>query len=171
MQNMSPEQAIALLQFQIHDYEFEIPTTRAVLLATPDSGADYRPDSKSRTARELVFHIAGTEKWFLDSLAAGQFLSEESSMPQADLKTHADLVNWWERETASGLEKVKKLDAQQAAKVLDFFGAFHLPTAVFMGWLTKHTIHHRGQLAAYIRAAGGSVPSIYGGSADEPWKP
>jgi uncharacterized damage-inducible protein DinB len=167
---MTPEQAMALLQFQIHDYEFEIPVTRAALLAIPDSGAEYRPDPKSRTARGLVFHIAGTEKWFLDSLAAGQFLSEEPKMSEA-MKTHADIVAWWDREIAAGLEKVKKLDAGQAAKVLDFFGAFQLPTAVFMGWLTKHTIHHRGQLAAYTRAAGGKVPSIYGGSADEPWKP
>jgi uncharacterized damage-inducible protein DinB len=167
---MTPEHAMTVLQFNIHDYEFEIPTTRGVLAAVPDSGADYRPDPASRTARELIFHIAGTEKWFLDSLAAGEFLPEEPKMP-ADLKTHADIVAWWERESAAGLERVKKLDAQHAAKVLDFFGAFHLPTAVFMGWLTKHTIHHRGQLAAYIRAAGGKVPSIYGGSADEPWKP
>ena len=167
---LTPEQAMTLLQFHIHDYEFEIPTTRGVLLAVPDSGADYRPDPKSRTARELVFHIAGTEKWFLDSLALGDFSMEEPSMP-GTLKTHADIVAWWDREIAAGLEKVKKLDAAQAAKVLDFFGSFQLPTAVFMGWLTKHTVHHRGQLAAYIRSAGGKVPSIYGGSADETWKP
>ena len=31
-----------------------------------------------------------------------------------------------------------------------------------------HTIHHRGQLSTYLRPMGGKVPSIYGGSADEP---
>ena len=167
----TPEQAMTLLQFNIQDYEFEIPTTRAALAAIPESGADYRPDPKSRTARELIFHIAGTEKWFLDSFAAGQFLQEEPAMPQGQLKTHADIVAWWETETAKGIEKLKKLTPEQAAKSMDFFGAFQFPLAVFVGWLNKHTIHHRGQLAAYIRAAGGKVPSIYGGSADEPWKP
>ncbi|MCU0242523.1 MAG: DinB family protein [Vicinamibacteria bacterium] len=29
-------------------------------------------------------------------------------------------------------------------------------------------IHHRGQLSTSIRIVGGKVPSIYGGSADEP---
>jgi uncharacterized damage-inducible protein DinB len=168
---MTPEQAMALLQFQIQDYESEIPSTRAALLAVPDSGAEYRPDPKSRTARELVFHIAGSEKWFLDSLAAGDFSAEEPSLSHETPKTHADIVAWWDREIAAGLEKVKQLDATQAAKVLDFLGAFQLPTAVFLGWLTKHTIHHRGQIAAYIRAAGGKAPNIYGSSADEPWKP
>ncbi len=31
------------------------------------------------------------------------------------------------------------------------------------------SIHHRGQMTVYLRAVGGRVPSIYGGSADEPW--
>ncbi|MDQ3419050.1 MAG: DinB family protein [Acidobacteriota bacterium] len=30
----------------------------------------------------------------------------------------------------------------------------------------RHTVHHRGQLSAYLRAAGSKVPSIYGPSAD-----
>jgi uncharacterized damage-inducible protein DinB len=31
-------------------------------------------------------------------------------------------------------------------------------------------IHHRGQLTVYLRAVGGKVPDIYGGSGDEPWQ-
>jgi uncharacterized damage-inducible protein DinB len=33
----------------------------------------------------------------------------------------------------------------------------------------SHSIHHRGQLSAYLRPMGAKVPSIYGGSADEPF--
>lgn len=168
--HLTPEQAMTLFHFNIQDYEFEIPTTRGVLAAVPDSGADYRPDPASRSARELLFHIAATEKWFLDSFAAGKFLQEESGMP-SELKSHSDIVAWWDREIASGIEKLKKLTPEEAAKPMDFFGAFQFPLAVFVGWLNKHTIHHRGQLAAYLRAAGGKVPSIYGGSADAPWTP
>jgi uncharacterized damage-inducible protein DinB len=32
----------------------------------------------------------------------------------------------------------------------------------------RHSVHHRGQLATYLRPMGGSVPSIYGPSADTP---
>ena len=32
--------------------------------------------------------------------------------------------------------------------------------------MKEHEMHHRGQLSAYVRAAGGKVPSIYGPSAD-----
>jgi uncharacterized damage-inducible protein DinB len=30
-------------------------------------------------------------------------------------------------------------------------------------------VHHRGPLSVYLRMADGTVPSIYGPSADEPW--
>ena len=36
-----------------------------------------------------------------------------------------------------------------------------------MAAFNNHHIHHRGQLAAYLRAAGSKVPAIYGMSADE----
>ena len=32
----------------------------------------------------------------------------------------------------------------------------------------NHSTHHRGQLAAYLRAMGSKVPPIYGDSADYP---
>jgi uncharacterized damage-inducible protein DinB len=34
--------------------------------------------------------------------------------------------------------------------------------------LNNHSIHHRGELATYLRPMGSKVPSIYGGSYDEP---
>jgi uncharacterized damage-inducible protein DinB len=30
----------------------------------------------------------------------------------------------------------------------------------------KHSVHHRGQLSTYLRPMGGTVPGIYGPSAD-----
>ncbi|MEZ4457981.1 MAG: DinB family protein [Gemmatimonadales bacterium] len=53
------------------------------------------------------------------------------------------------------------------AKTIDFFG-FMQGLVGFMGMGNNHGIHHRGQLAAYLRAMGSKVPTIYGGSADEP---
>jgi uncharacterized damage-inducible protein DinB len=44
-----------------------------------------------------------------------------------------------------------------------------MPNAAYIGFAQNHSVHHRGQLAAYLRAMGGKVPSIYGGSADEPF--
>jgi uncharacterized damage-inducible protein DinB len=41
------------------------------------------------------------------------------------------------------------------------------PACTWLAMMNNHSIHHRGQLAAYLRAAGSKVPAIYGMSADE----
>jgi uncharacterized damage-inducible protein DinB len=45
-----------------------------------------------------------------------------------------------------------------------------MPVVFYLTFVNNHSIHHRGQLAAYLRPMGSKVPAIYGGSADEPWQ-
>jgi uncharacterized damage-inducible protein DinB len=46
---------------------------------------------------------------------------------------------------------------------------FELPrVAVVRGVVMNHIIHHRGQLAVYLRLLDVPLPSIYGPTADEP---
>jgi uncharacterized damage-inducible protein DinB len=52
------------------------------------------------------------------------------------------------------------------AESLDFFGNFKMTRAQLIGFANNHSVHHRGQLAAYLRAMGSKVPNIYGPSAD-----
>ena len=69
-------------------------------------------------------------------------------------------------------EKLKTLRALPEDKLtqpVDFFGIMTAPNASYLGIAANHGIHHRGQLAAYLRPMGSKVPSIYGGSADEPF--
>jgi uncharacterized damage-inducible protein DinB len=169
MMQLTPEQAMGALQLYIQDYEFDRTATGKVLAALPDSGASYSPDAASRTAVDLAWHIASVEKAFLDGVADGQFDMSVTAMPEG--MTPSKVYEWWQKEVPASLEKVKALTPEGAARILDFMGAFQLPAFVFMGWAVKHTLHHRGQLTAYLRAAGGKVPAIYGGSHDEPWQP
>jgi uncharacterized damage-inducible protein DinB len=69
-----------------------------------------------------------------------------------------------------GIERVRALSAQQLSAPLDFMGAFNLPAVAYLGFLNNHSIHHRGELATYLRPMGSKCPSIYGGSYDEPWQ-
>jgi uncharacterized damage-inducible protein DinB len=48
------------------------------------------------------------------------------------------------------------------------FGMFNLPAVMYLQFMLNHSIHHRGQLSSYLRPMGAKVPSIYGGSFDEP---
>ena len=58
------------------------------------------------------------------------------------------------------------MPAAQAGETLDFIGMMQMPRAQFIGFANNHSMHHRGQLAAYLRAMGSKVPNIYGPSAD-----
>ena len=48
-------------------------------------------------------------------------------------------------------------------------GVFNFPAAFYLAFLNNHSIHHRGELATYLRPMGSKVPAIYGGSYDEPF--
>jgi len=58
---------------------------------------------------------------------------------------------------------------EQLANPVDFAGVFKMPAVFYLGFVNNHCVHHRGQLAGFLRPMGSKVPSIYGGSADEPW--
>jgi uncharacterized damage-inducible protein DinB len=167
---MKPEAAVALRDFFATGLAEEAKTTRRVLEAVPEKGNDYRPDAKSRTGFELAWHIASSDAWFLDGILAGEFKMEgdTSGKVPPEIKTVADIVAYYDKNYIPKIERLRSLSPEALAKVVTFFGMFNFPLAVYISWLNNHQIHHRGQLCAYLRAMGGKVPNIYGGSADEP---
>ena len=58
------------------------------------------------------------------------------------------------------------LPPEKLTAPLSFFGVMEMPNLKYIGFANNHRIHHRGQLAAYLRALGSRVPNIYGPSAD-----
>jgi len=167
---MNADQAKFLTEYFANMLENEGKTTARVLTAVPDSGKDYKPDEKSRTAWDLTTHLALGDVWFLDSIINGKFEFDADGEKQAASKFRNvnDVVEYYNREFPARLQQVRALPAEQLTKVVDFFGMMQMPNATYLGFANNHSIHHRGQLAAYLRAMGGKVPSIYGGSADEP---
>ena len=161
---MNPEQAAFATQLFMQGLEREYATTSKVLAAVPEDKKDFRPDANARTAFSLASHIANSDVWFLNGIANGEFVREG----QKEFGSVAEIVAYYDREFPALLAKVKALPPDKLAKVIPAFGVFNLPAAAYLGFLNNHSIHHRGQLAAYLRPMGSKVPSIYGGSFDEP---
>jgi uncharacterized damage-inducible protein DinB len=162
---MTPEFASGLRDFLLAALDSEVPATTKVILAMPEGAGDYAPDPKSMPAAKLAFHIVASEIWFFDSVAAGAFGAFPDGEPPT---TPAAIVAWWNEARPAAREKVAALSGDQLAATVDFYGMFQFPNATYLNFANVHCIHHRGQLAAYLRPMGGKVPSIYGGSADEP---
>lgn len=162
---MTPEFAAGLRDFLLGALDSEVAATSKVVRAIPADQLEYAPDPKSMPALKLAFHIVASEVWFLESVAAGAF----GDFPGGDVPASPDaVVEWWEGARAAARAKVAALSGEQLATPVSFFGMFNFPAAVYLNFANVHSIHHRGQLSAYLRPMGGKVPSIYGGSADEP---
>jgi uncharacterized damage-inducible protein DinB len=167
---MNTEQARFLVQFFAKLMEGEFPATCSVLEAVPDGKRDYKPDEKSRSAWELATHLALGDVWFLDSILAGSFVFDPAieAAHRAKFKTVAEVVGYYKREFPARLEQLRNMPDANLTRTVDFFGMFQWPAASFLGFANNHSTHHRGQLAAYLRAMGSKVPAIYGASADQP---
>jgi uncharacterized damage-inducible protein DinB len=166
---MTPQQASAALAMACQEAAQESAITRKVLAAVPVDKGDYTPAEKSMTALELAWHVASADVWFLNSIADGAFPQGGNSRPE-DIRTPADVVAWYDANFAPALQRAKGLSGEAAAKIVDFFGVLQLPAVAFLQLNVKHICHHRGQLSVYLRPMGAKVPSIYGGSADEPFQ-
>jgi uncharacterized damage-inducible protein DinB len=163
---MTHDQAVFLRDFLLQSHEYEASVTPRVLAAVPGGKLDYKADPKSRSAGEVAWHIAVSEKLFLDGITKGEFVWEEGAMPEA--RSGKELAEWYAANIPAAVARVRALDGEALTKIVPFFGMFHLPAVAYLNFMLNHTIHHRGQLAGWLRAMGGAVPSIYGGSADEP---
>jgi len=169
---MTPDHAKAIADYFAKLFDEECANTLKVLRAVPDERRDYKPDEKSRTAWELAIHLAGSDLWFLDSVCDAAFVydPETEQKKTAGLNTMGDVVEFYSREYPKRIQRLRSASGEQLAKEVDFFGATKGPSIWFLGLGNNHGIHHRGQLMSYLRSMGSKVPSIYGGSADEPYQ-
>jgi len=167
----APEFAAGYCALKLDGLTYEMEITKKVLGAVPDSRRDYRPDPHARTAWELAWHIANTDVQFLDAIADLKFSTDTGEPGRADQPTNvSELVSWYDREMKRGIGRVRAMSPQQLATPIDFLGVFNLPAAFYLQFLNNHSIHHRGELATYLRPMGSKVPQIYGGSYDEPFQ-
>jgi uncharacterized damage-inducible protein DinB len=160
---MTPEQASTIAAFLLPQVQQEVQTTARVLAAVPDGKKDYTPHATCMNAGALAQHIAGSDIWFLEGIVNAKF----GPHPEPSNKPAAEIAAEYRDRASELLSQIKALSGEHLAKDLTFHD-WTLPNVTFLQIMQKHSIHHRGQLTAYLRPMGAKVPSIYGGSADEP---
>jgi uncharacterized damage-inducible protein DinB len=165
---MNPAEAKAMADIFIKGIEHEAETTKKVVAALPETQLAFKLGDKGRTARELAWHLVSADVWFAEGIAKGDFSQGEPEAPANT--TVAGMVSYYEKSLPAAMDKVKALSGEDLAKVVGFFGVYNLPRVMYLQFMSNHSIHHRGQLSSYLRAMNAHVPSIYGGSADEPFE-
>jgi len=165
---VTPEFVLAYREMIVATLVAEAQTTRKVIAAIPEARKGYKPDPKARSAFELAWHIAYDDVTFLNKIAD---MKIEMTPPQAPPATIAEMLKWYGEEFPKAIQRVMKLTPEQLATPVDFFGALKWPLFQYLIMVNNHSVHHRGQLASYLRPMGSLVPSIYGDSADAAFKP
>jgi len=167
---MDANQAKFLAEHYARIFENEIPVTAKVIRAAGKGNGDYKPDPKSRSAIQLARHIATADNWFVGSALDGKFEFDPSAAEKAEasLGSADAAAAFYEKGMREKVAQLRSASPDKLTKEVDFFGFMKAPAVTFLSMAQNHSVHHRGQLAAYLRAMGSAVPSIYGGSADEP---
>ena len=156
-------------EFCLSRRKAEVPTFVRVLKALPPGRLDYRPDPKARTAGELAGVLVAEEAALVTLLDSGEVRwKEEPSNASVE-----EMVAAFERSAAAVNERIAKMNEAGWEKKARFLLGGDAPAwedaiGEFVWGFLFDQIHHRGQLATYIRPMGGKVPSIYGPSADDP---
>jgi len=165
---MTPEGAKAAAEVLCNGWQAEMAATSKVLAAVKDDNRDYKPDPKSRSAWELATHLATADVWFIDSIVAGAFAFDREAAKQAEgqFTDTNSIADFYTRTLPAKLDDLRKLPGETLAETISFFGMMQMPRVQFIAMANNHSMHHRGQLAAYLRAMGSKVPDIYGPSAD-----
>ena len=165
---MNPESARAMADFYIPVLTQEVETNVRVFKAVPEEERDYRPHSNSMSALELARHISLEDVWFLQAVIDGQFGPVPPQGPDSEVTSVADAIDLYNKKVPTLIEQVKSLSGERLTQEVSLMGVFNLPAIGFLSFMIRHSVHHRGQLSAYLRPMGAKVPQIYGGSADHP---
>ena len=153
------------------EFDHEMANTRKALERVPADKLDFRPHEKSWTLRELAGHLAQLPGWTAITLETTE-LDMSQPFEQPRLETKADILAAFDASVAGARGALEKAGAQDLMIPWTLKNgeqvAFSLPrAAVLRSFVMNHNVHHRGQLTIYLRLTGGSVPALYGPSADE----
>ncbi len=149
----------------------EHATTAKVIAAIPEGKLDFKSHERSKSARELAWHLVNAERFFVESCLAGKIGPAPDTPAPKSLK---EILATFDRQYRDLAGKLKGADERQLGRLIQIpvgpkqMGEMPAMAILWMG-VVMHCCHHRGQLSVYLRMMGAKVPSIYGPSSDEPW--
>ena len=157
---------MTLREFFVERRRAELPAFLRVLKALPSGAADYKPHERNPTAQQIVWTLTNELKACVDVVTENR--AEWKPLPPPPLP---EMVQLFEQRSNELIDLVSKMDEKSWNRTAQFYYngkvVSEQPVGQFLWFILFDAIHHRGQLAAYLRPMGGKVPSIYGPSADE----
>jgi uncharacterized damage-inducible protein DinB len=156
---------MTIREYYVQRREAELPVFMEVFKALPEGELDYKPADKSPTAKEIAWIMTRQLKSCIEIVANGKTEWEESEAPSWDQVL--EKFETWSNELT---ERASRMSDDDWNRKAEFYYQGKMmrndPVGPFLWAMLFDEIHHRGQLSAYLRPMGGTVPAIYGPSAD-----
>ncbi len=154
-------------------FDREHQTTMRVLRAYPIDKLDLKPHAMCKDARNLAWMFAAESMMMQTALTTGLDFSKPQAFPATpdSWDTILSTIEDAHQRTVRLVDNMREAEFHDTVKF--FTGpktVGDVPKGQFLWMLLHDQIHHRGQFSIYLRMAGGRVPSIYGPTADEPWR-
>jgi uncharacterized damage-inducible protein DinB len=152
-------------------FEREYQTTLRVLKAYPANKVQWKPAERSNSVMQIAWALVLTQLITEPVLMVDKLTPEGLPAPPSDWNV---LLSTFEKAHADATKQLTKMsdDVFKSTLVMPVGpGGATAPMrrADALWMFLFDAVHHRGQLSVYVRATGGKVPDIYGGSGDEPW--
>ena len=143
----------------------EAPKFRVAINALPADQHTYKVHERAREASNLTAQLAVQWKAISGIITAG---SPEFNPHEMENQSKADMLAQFDEGIAQLQKDVEAISEEEWDTGDASMGEGWKDKKFKMSWgFLFDAIHHRGQLATYLRAMGAHVPAIYGPSADE----
>ena len=161
-----------LNQSFISELKQEARSTKRILERVPAEKFDWKPHEKSMTLGRLASHVAELPGFLNGILTIDDFDFAKGHYKAFHPKTSEELMNVFQEkidEVIQTLENTsdEKMQADFTLRSGDHVIATMPRIAAIRPMGMNHIIHHRGQIAVYLRLLDIPVPGMYGPSADE----
>ena len=156
----------------IAELKRESASTKRMLERVPEGKFDWKPHEKSMTLGRLASHVAELPGFLNSILTIDEFDFTKGHYKPSLAKTREELINLFQEkldEVIHTLENTgdEKMNANFTLRSGDHVIASVPRMIAVRSMALNHIIHHRGQIAVYLRLLDIPVPGMYGPSADE----
>lgn len=166
------EQTMTIGQMIAAELKQEAVATRKMLERVPNDKFSWQPHEKSMTLARLAGHIVEMVNWTDATLKHDELDFATAGYKPKEYTDASEFVSDFDQNVSNALEILSTTSDEDMMQNWRLRNGeqiyFEMPKAAVMRTMVmNHIIHHRGQLAVYLRLLDVPVPSIYGPSADE----
>ncbi|MBB4637470.1 DinB family protein [Longimicrobium terrae] len=165
---------MTIQEILVRELDAEVGYTRQMLERVPMDRQDFAPHERSMPLGRLAAHVASLLS-LASQMMQADFLDFNTVDPASYSRVHdstASLLAELDKEADAARAALRSATDEQLQATWtlragdDVF--FALPRwEVYRRFTMNHLVHHRAQIAVYLRMLNVTVPGMYGPSADE----